>query len=182
MNKALTLSYTRILGASLLNELRAGHAYNNNPIGGPLSGLEVIDALGITGLAPGLPPVSGLLKVSFPGTALTGLSQADWRNPGFLNRSSQVQNITTWLRGTHSLKFGTDIRRVDWEERNAPANLFGAVDFSGRFTAVPGVAGSGHPYADFLFGVPNTAARAFPPVPAYRRRWTYDFSCRTTGR
>ena len=49
------------------------------------------------------------------------------------------------------------------------------MDFTGRFTAVPGVAASGHPYADFLFGVPNTAARAFPPVPALRSRWTYDF-------
>lgn len=175
MNKAFTASYTRIVGGTLLTEVRAGHAYNNNPIAGPLSGPEVIEALGITGLAPGLPPVSGLLKVAFPGTALTGLSQADWRNPGFLTRSNQVHNVTTWLKGTHSVKFGTDIRRVDWEERNAPANLFGAVDFSGRFTAVPGVAGSGHPYADFLFGVPNTAARAFPPVPAYRRRWSYDF-------
>jgi outer membrane receptor protein involved in Fe transport len=175
MNKAVTLSYTRILSSTLVNELRGGHAYNNNPIGGPLSGLEVVDSLGLTGLAPGLPPVSGLLKVSFPGTALTGLSQVDWRNPGFLNRSNQVQNITTWLKGTHSVKFGTDIRHVDWEEQNAPANLFGTVDFSGRFTAVPGIAASGHPYADFLFGVPNTAARAFPPVPAYRSRWSYDF-------
>ena len=37
------------------------------------------------------------------------------------------------------------------------------------------MAASGHPYADFLFGVPNTAQRAFPPVPALRSRWTYDF-------
>ena len=108
-----------------MNEFRAGHAYNNNPIAGALSGLEVIDSLGITGLAPGLPSISGVLKVSFPGTALTGLSQVDWRNPGFLNRSNQIQNQTTWLRGTHSLKFGAEIRRVDWEELNAPANLFG---------------------------------------------------------
>jgi hypothetical protein len=73
----------------------------------------------------------------------------------------------TWLAGTHSLKFGTDIRRVDWEEMIAPANLFGMVDFTGRYT--------GHPYADFLLGLPNTASRAFPPVPTLRRRSTYDF-------
>ena len=175
MNKAFTFSYTRLFGTSLVNELRVGHAYNNNPIGGPLSGLEVVESLGLRGLAPGLPSVSGLLKISFPGTALTGLSQIDWRNPGFLNRSNQIQNQTTWMRGTHSVKVGMDIRRVDWEELNAPGNLFGNVDFTGRFTAVPGVTGSGHPYADFLFGTPNTAARAFPPVPSFRRRWTYDF-------
>ena len=175
MNKAFTVSHTHIFGASLVNELRVGHAYNNNPIAGPLSGPEVIQSLGLVGLAPGLPAVSGLLKMSFPGTALNGLTQVDWRNPGFLNRSNQIQDQVTWMRGTHSVKTGTDIRRVDWEELNAPANLFGNIDFNGRFTQVGGNAATGHPYADFLFGVPNTASRAFPPIPARRSRWTYDF-------
>ena len=175
MNKALTFSYTRIFGTSIVNELRGGYAYNNNPIAGPISGSDVIQSLGITGLAPGLPPVSGILKIAFPGTGLQGISQVDWRNPGFLNRSNQIQDQITWLRGTHSVKAGTDIRRVDWEELNANANLFGNLSFNGTATTVPGVAASGHPYADFLFGVPNTAQRAFPPVPALRSRWTYDF-------
>ena len=121
MNKAFTFSYTRILGTSVVNELRAGHAYNNNPIAGPLSGSEIIQSLGIIGLAPGLPAVSGILKIAFPGTGLQGISQVDWRNPGFLNRSNQVQDQITWLLGTHSFKAGTDIRRVDWEELNANA-------------------------------------------------------------
>ncbi len=166
-NKAVTFSYTRILGPSLVNEFRYGHAYNNNPISGPIRGLELIQSLGLRGLAPGLPDIGGILKTSFPGTALTGLTQIDVANPGFLNRNNQFQDQLTWLRGTHSLKFGTEIRRVDWEELAAPSNLFGTLDFTGRFT--------GHPYADFLLGVPNTASRAFPPVAAHRSRWTYDF-------
>jgi hypothetical protein len=99
----------------------------------------------------------------------------DWTNPGFLNRIYQFQNQTTWQRGTHTVKGGAEIRRIDNDETAASPNLFGALDFTGRFTAVPGVAASGHPYADFLFGVPNTASRAFPPIAALRRRWTYDF-------
>lgn len=174
-NKALTLSYTRILGPALVTEFRGGHTYNNNPVAGPLSGLEVVDSLGLRGLAPGLPDVSGVLKVNFPGTGITPLTQVDWTNPGFLNRINQFQNQTTWVRGLHTLKGGAEIRRVDWEERIAPPALFGNVDFTGRFTAVPGIAASGHPYADFLFGVPNTAQRAFPPVGSRRQRWTYDF-------
>jgi hypothetical protein len=174
-NRALTLSYTRILGSTLVTEFRGGHTFNNNPISGPLNGLEVADFLGLRGLAPGLPDVSGVLKVNFPGSGLTGLSQVDWTNPGFLNRIYQFQNQTTWQRGTHTVKSGAEIRRIDWEEVVPSPNLFGAVDFTGRFTAVPGIAASGHPYADFLFGVPNTASRGFPPIPAQRRRWTYDF-------
>jgi len=173
--RALTLSYTRIVGSSLVNELRGGYTYNNNPISGPVNGLELADSLGLRGLAPGLPDISGVLKVSFPGSGLTGLSQVDWTNPGFLNRIYQLQDQATWQRGTHTVKGGAEIRRIDNDETLASPNLFGTLDFTGRFTAVPGIAASGHPYADFLFGVPNTAARAFPPIPTQRRRWTYDF-------
>ena len=166
-NKAVTFSWTRLVGGSLVNEFRVGHNYNNNPISGPLRGREIVQSLGLVGLAPDLPDVGGVFRVSFPTLGLTGLSQIDTSNPGFLNRTNQVQNTTTWLKGTHTMKAGMEIRRTDWEELNAPANLFGAVSFNGNYT--------GHPYADFLLGIPNTAARAFPPVPTLRRRWVYDF-------
>jgi hypothetical protein len=41
------------------------------------------------------------------------------------------------------------------------------VRFTNRFT--------GQPYADFLLGLPTTAARAFPPIEVARNRWSYDF-------
>ena len=182
MNKAFTFSYTRIFGTSLVNELRAGHAYNNDPISGPLSGLEVTESLGIRGLAPDLPAVSGILKIAFPGTGLTGLSQVDWRNPGFLNRSNQIQDQISWLRGTHSLKAGTDIRRVDWEEFNAPANFFGNLNFTGVATAVPGVAASGHPYADFCSGCLTPRRARLRRCRRCEAAGPTISSCRTTGR
>ena len=80
--RALTMSYTRILGSSLVSEFRGGYTYNNNPISGPVNGLELADSLGLRGLAPGLPDISGVLKVSFPGSGLTGLSQVDWTKSG----------------------------------------------------------------------------------------------------
>ena len=40
---------------------------------------------------------------------------------------------------------------------------------------MPNVAASGHPYADFLFGVPTSASRAFPPVLVERSRWMYEY-------
>src|SRR4051794_11984342 len=165
-DKALTLSYTRLIGSSLVNEARFGHTYNNNPISGPLSGREVTDSLGLVGLAPGLPDVGGVFKMTFPGTGLTGLSQVDASNPGFLNRIEQFTDQLTWLRGTHSVKGGLELRRTDWDELTAPSNLFGTVDFTGRYT--------GQAYADFLLGLPNTASRAFPPAAALRGRYVYD--------
>src|SRR5207253_2672015 len=46
-------------------------------------------------------------------------------------------------------------------------NLFGSLSFSNRYT--------GHPYADFLLGVPSTVSRASPAVEIDRLRWAYDF-------
>ena len=166
-NKAITFSWTRLMGSSLVNEFRAGHNYNNNPLAGPLSGLEVVQSLGLVGLAPNLPDVGGVFKTSFPTLGITGLSQIDWRNPGFLNRTNQVQNQTTWLKGTHSIKGGVEFRKTDFEEIAASGNLFGNATFNGSYT--------GHPYADFLLGIPNTMARAFPPVPTIKSRRVYDF-------
>ncbi len=174
-NKAVTLSYTRILGATLVNEARYGHVYNNNPVAGPLNGLEVVNDLGLQGLAPNLPDIAGVYKVNFPGSGLTGLSQANWTNPGFLNRAHQFQDQLTYMRGTHTFKGGAELRYTSYDEAIANGNLFGFADFTNRYTAVPGVAQSGHAYADFLFGVPTTAARAFPPITVERRRWTSDF-------
>ena len=51
-----------------MNELRYGYAYNNNPVQGPLDGLEVRDFLGLQGLAPNLPDIGGVLKANFPGS------------------------------------------------------------------------------------------------------------------
>jgi outer membrane receptor protein involved in Fe transport len=174
-NKALTLSYTRIVGGATINELRYGYAFNNNPVAGPLNGPEVVNDLGLSGLAPNLPNIPGVYKVNFPGAGLTGLSQIDWSNPGFLNRAHQFQDQVTHTRGTHTFKGGAEIRNTSYDEATANGNLFGFADFTNRYTAVPGVAQSGHAYADFLFGVPTTAARAFPPITVERRRWTYNF-------
>jgi hypothetical protein len=50
--------------------------------------------------------------------------------------------------------------------------LFGDVTFSNRFTSQNRAgAVDGHPYADFLLGIPSTARRAFAPFRLDRNRW-----------
>jgi len=173
-NKAITVAHTRVFAANATNEVRYGYAYNNNPVAGPLNGLEVTRFLGLEGLAAGLPDISGAFRLSFPGTGLTGLGQIDWRRPGFLNDIDQVQDQVTWWRGAHTFKTGVDFRHIVWANARAPEALFGSTSFTNRYTAVPGIPGSGHPYADFLFGVPTSVARADPPNMIERKRWTLD--------
>lgn len=164
--RAFNLSYTHSLRPNLVSESRWGFAWNDNPRHGPLLGKEVVQFLGITGLANNLPDINGLLDVQFQGLGITRVTQTQWRHPGFLNFAQQWQQHLNWYRGRHSLKSGFALSRVRFEDEQAPVALFGDVRFSNRYT--------GHPYADFLLGIPTTSARAFPQVAISRLRWATD--------
>lgn len=174
-NKALSVSYSHTFSPSLFNEARFGHAFNNQPAEGPLNGLEVTRDLGIQGLAPNLPDIGGVFKLSFAAVGLTGISQVDWRDPGFMIKGHQFQDQVSYFRGKHNFKTGVEIRQARWDDASAGSGLFGNVTFGNTYTRVPGVASSGHPYADFLFGVPTTAFRHFPPVLIQRSRKIYEY-------
>jgi len=165
--RALQASYTATLRLNLVNEFRWGYAWNDNPRHGPLKGLEVVRDLGLTGLVPDLPDVNGVFQVSFSGLGLTGISQTQWRHPGFKNFAQQFQEHLNWYRGRHSLKSGVIVGRTQFQDWQMPSNLFGAATFSNRFT--------GHPYADFLLGIPTSSSRAAPSLFIDRLRWNWDF-------
>ncbi len=165
--RAFNVSYTRTLRSNMVNEFRFGIAYNDNPRNGPLVGKQVAQELGIEGLVSDLPDINGVTNVGFSGIGLTGITQTQWRHPGFLNFVQQYQEHFSWHPGRHNVKLGALLSRTKFSDHQASNNLFGNVTFSNRFT--------GHPYADFLLGIPTTAARAFPPVRIDRTRWSYDF-------
>jgi hypothetical protein len=166
-NRAVTAAYTHTFRPTLVNEFRYGLAFNNNTIEAPLNGLQLVREFGLQGLAPDLPDLTGILKLSWTGIGLTGLTSLDRRNPGFLNFLQEFQDHVSWFRGRHNLKFGGNITRVEWDDGAANPNLFGSLNFSNRFT--------GHPYGDFLLGIPTSSARAFAPVRLDRLRYQYDF-------
>ncbi|HUS06897.1 MAG TPA: carboxypeptidase-like regulatory domain-containing protein [Bryobacteraceae bacterium] len=173
-NRAAIVSHTHMFSPTLLNEIRWGYALNNNPVEGPINGPRLVSELGLVGLAGDLPNISGLLKVNWVGIGLQPVTQPDYTRPGFRNHLEQIQDHVSWSRGKHNLKTGFELTRVAYDSLNASANLFGSVDFSNRFTSA-GQANQGHPYADFLLGIPTSASRAFAPVEVDRFRWQYDF-------
>jgi hypothetical protein len=165
--RALASSVSHTFSPSLISETRFGITYNDNPLHGPLLGREIVQDLGLVGLADNLPDINGVLNVNFTGTAITGLTQSAWRHPGFKNYVQQYQQHVNWFRGRHSLKAGFILTRVRFEDNQANNNLFGNVTFTANFT--------GHTYGDFLLGIPTSAARAFPPVLIGRTRWSQDW-------
>ena len=174
-SKSATVAETHIFGPSLVNEVRFGYQYQNSPRNGPLNGPEVVRYLGITGLAPNLPDVGGLFKVGFSGVGIQGLNQADYRIPGYNREIFQFQDHLSYYRGRHTLKAGFDTWRLSYRQAMAGVGLFGNVTFANTYSSVPGVGKSGHPYADFLFGVPTTAQRDYPPAITTWESRIFDF-------
>ncbi|MCC6538698.1 MAG: TonB-dependent receptor [Bryobacterales bacterium] len=166
--RGINTSYTATISATMVNEARWGYAWNDNPRHGPLMGQEVLKSLGITeGLAPGVPDIPGVLRVSFTGLAITGTSQTAWRHPGFLNFAQQFQDQLSWFRGKHNIKVGVLAGRTLYQDQNMPDALFGNLTFSNRY--------SNHPYADFLLGIPTSAQRGAPAIFQERTRWDWNF-------
>src|SRR2546423_6708738 len=171
-DRAATASYTHSFRPNLLNEVRWGFGLNNNPInfdlnrGSTQHGLQLVQDLGLVGLAPNLPDINGILNLSFS-NGMTGLTQFQWTGKGYRTHSEELQDRLTWLKGQHTLKLGMNVLRAEYDQFNTNNNLFGNVRFTNRFT--------GQPYADFLLGIPTTASRAFPPIESDRNRWSYDF-------
>ncbi|MEK7409671.1 MAG: carboxypeptidase-like regulatory domain-containing protein [Acidobacteriota bacterium] len=165
--RGVNLSYTATLRLNLINEFRWGFAYNDNPRNGPLMGLEVVKDLGLTGLSPNLPDVNGVFQVSFSQLGITGISQTQWRHPGFKNFAQQYQEQMSWFTGRHNFKVGVIAGRTLYQDWQMPTNLFGAATFSNRFT--------NHPYADFLLGIPTSSSRAAANLFIDRLRWNWDF-------
>ena len=166
-NHAATVSYTHVFSPTIINEFRWGIATNNLPIFPPINGPEFVAALGLVGLAPDLPDVPGILNVAFTGNLLTNISQGNFRSPGAANYLQTVQDHVSISRGRHTMRAGMGYTHIIFETYAADANLFGNLTFGNRFT--------GHPYADFLLGLPSTAVRSFPPLRQDRLRHQYDF-------
>ncbi|MBI3646778.1 MAG: TonB-dependent receptor, partial [Acidobacteriales bacterium] len=171
-DRAATVSYTHSFRPTVLNELRWGFGLNNNPInydfsrGSTQHGLDLVKELGLVGLAPNLPDINGILNMTFS-NGMTGLTQFPWTKKGYRTHTEEFQEHLSWFKGRHNMKFGFNLLRAEYDDFGASRNLFGNVRFTNRFT--------GHPYADFLLGLPTTASRAFPPVELARNRWSYDF-------
>jgi hypothetical protein len=168
------VAYTRLFSPTTLNEFRWGPSTNNIPITPPINGPDFVQEFGLRGLAPDLPDIPGVLNVTFAGLGLTGINQGNWRNPGAANYLHNFQDHVSVFRGRHSMKFGANIARIEWDNYGADANLFGNLTFSNRYT--------GFAYADFLLGLPSTAQRSFPPLRLDRLRYQYDFSSLTISR
>lgn len=155
--RQLAGSHNMVLTSNLLNEARAGFAYNLVSTDYPLAsqGEAIIRDLGFTGLPP--TPASGGVPF-FEFSDGTFISTGGQKPTDVLSKSIQFNDNLTWTRGQHTFKTGVDIQHVEYRDQSSffSGDDYGAYTFTGQYT--------GNAFADFLLGLPaNTRYAQNPP-------------------
>lgn len=149
----LQAQYIHTFTPSLLNEFRGGFDLENvSQLSTRTNTSFTIQSLGINGMNVGGPNGRPLRpdEQGFPLLDISGyLGMGDDLAASNLDNSRTYQfvNNLTWVKGSHSLKFGTDVRRLldDATTNNWP---FGSLSFTSDI--------AGDPAAAYMLGYPRT--------------------------
>jgi outer membrane receptor protein involved in Fe transport len=139
--------WTKVLGSSLVNETRFSWARGISDGTQDPFGESAMDQIGFRGV-PNDPRVAGgIVGIEIAGHAWLG-------SPNFMPKFQhtdqfQYLNTTTWLKGKHQVKFGTDIMAPMTNEFFDVAPTRGNLRFQATFT--------GNAFADFLLGYAQRA-------------------------
>ena len=174
------INYTRILSPTFIGEFRVGAFRYRNEAYNADYGMKTADELGIPGVnisefTSGIPQIwiNGYTR------SVLGYSQSlPWQRA-----ETNLNYVTNWtkIRGSHTFKWGADIRRVrDDLNQNDAFGSRGRFEFLEGTTALnaPGAprVGIGNAFASFLLDRPNLVARSVPYIfPAYRQTTAFFF-------
>jgi hypothetical protein len=148
----LILSYNYAITSSVVNEFRFGFSRWLLDQSFPINGVAAVKSLGLTGLDLSKHPEAGAYP-SFnfsDGTGFTPVGQGKVGNT--FSRNYQITDNLSWTKGRHSMKFGADMRFLQYQD---VLNFGGSDDF-GSFGFNQGSPYSGNAFADFLLGIPST--------------------------
>jgi hypothetical protein len=151
----VAISYSWVIKPTLINELRFGYTRANFTFSYPeaAEGNSIVSSAGIEGL-PG-PPKNGLggVPVFYMGDILGGATNPYGHPRVNKNRTIEVGDNLSWIRGRHSVKFGVDFRRLDYED-NITFNLgdeYGDYYYTGN---------DAQAFSTFLLGIVPDAVQA----------------------
>ena len=158
----IMLSNTRTLSPTLVNELRLGANIFDNDRLTYFNGIRDVTAeLGIPGLNSPIEAAWGTPQISFNGNSEVAGWGEQTGGP-FINRNRtyQIVDNVSWIRGSHTIKFGGDIieRRFNQVGNQFPRGHF---QFPSRYTALPtDLTRTGDAFATGLLGWTRQATRA----------------------
>lgn len=164
-------SNVRVLSPSLVNEARFGYTRFYNSAGRELAfKRDVVSELGIPGLKSGPPETWGIPSISILNFSGFGDdSEGPYTNN---NRTIQFIDNVSWVRGRHSIRFGGELRR---EQYNQVGNQFarGSFIFENDATSIfTGTRQGGYAFADYLLGYSKRSEAAVSIAEARFRNWS----------
>lgn len=163
------VSYSWIISANLVNELRGGVSFANFDITYPLAkqGAAIDQQLGLVGLPPANPS-GGIPDFNFTGSGILN-SNTSGRPEKIQNHTYVLGDNLTWLKGAHSFKFGFDYSHQSFIDFLSFFNgdEFGEYFFTGALTGLD--------FADFLVGLPSVTsfAQNGPDPRPYTHTWGF---------
>jgi len=157
-NHFVVLSDTHTFRPNLINEGRFGYTRFNQQSFNRLQATRAAELAGIRNLnRADLPFTGGLPSISVSGYSAIGkLTFLPYIN--VINTFQYIDTLS-YIKGRHTIKIGTDIRRRQFNYFQPPTQR-GDFSFSGVFTnnpASPGGTGSG--LGDFLLGLPANSGQ-----------------------
>ncbi len=158
-NGVFGFDYT--FSSTLITDFRFGATrYRVHVLPGDYGTLAAQNA-GLPGLnLPNRPDTSGLPEIIVPGSAgfLEGFGlQNDNCNCPLDEKETALQWVNNWtkIRGNHTLKWGTDIRRAQNVRNPSDFHRSGVLSFNASVTGDSSIPLSGIGAASFLLGLPN---------------------------
>lgn len=143
---------TQVLSSSAVNEIRVSYTRNQSDQLSPAAE-PLYDEFGIRGV-PQFPGLTGLPTINV--TNYTGLGDRTFApNPKSAD-TFLVNNNLSLVRGTHSLKLGGEVWRLQ-SFAGTSNQARGALSFNGQLTARMAGAGGGNALADLLLGQTSNA-------------------------
>ena len=142
----LEVQWTHNFSPSLLNVFYFGYSHTNTFLGSPkIASQNLTTTFGLQNLAPEA-DAYGVPEVNI--TGFGSLGDIPWCPEGALDVARQFSDQFTYLKGRHTIGFGTDLRFLTYNDLGY-ATQNGYYNFTGPYTGVP--------FGDFLLGIPQSA-------------------------
>lgn len=152
----LLANWTSTLAPTLVNEFRGAFVTRTTLLFSPSIGKHYPSALGLRGIPDDAFP-------RFNVNGYTALGSNNQRRDQTPIQQTQFSDTMSWIRGTHSMRFGGETRR----SRNRDLRLqqvSGAFTFNRTLTGLSNRNTSGNSVASLLLGSPASFSAARPPV------------------
>jgi hypothetical protein len=151
------IAFNWIIRPTLINEVRGG--FNGNHLATVISdagSAAYVNEIGLQNLPQPYPTSGAVPWFNIQGFQATGGASGNKTRNG----TYQILDNLTWIKGSHTMKFGGDYRYLTNHGQNVYDNYeLGQYLFSGAVTGTLGAKNAyiGNPFAGFLLGIPDKA-------------------------